>query len=122
MTVTITRLSDDATTTPLKVLLPIDVVDESRNVETDLLSGDMAITLIPPRPGTGELVLLYADEAAGRAGRALHRVASAFSLADTVNADRNITYVLAPGGQRLALDPETRRRWLLTVSYREVEL
>lgn len=121
MTVTITRLSDGATTAPTMIVLPYEVTDESRNIETDLLSGDMAITLVAPRPGTGDLTLLYPDEASARAGQALHRGRSAFTLVDTENPTANMTYALGRSGTRLAVDTETQDDWSLVVSYREVE-
>lgn len=122
MTITITRAGDSATTTPKTLRLPDDVIDESRNVEHDLLNGDMAITLVAPRPGMGEMTLVYPDEASARAGRALHRAADHFELVDTENTARNTTYVLGQGGTRLSLDPETKRFWFLNVSYREIDL
>lgn len=122
MAITITRAGDSATTTPKTIRLPDDVTDESRNIEHDLLNGDMAITLIPPRPGSGEMTLVYETESDARAARALHRAADHFALVDTDNADRDTTYVLGQGGTRLALDPETKVYWFLFVSYREIEL
>lgn len=122
MTVTITRLTDDATTSPMMIQLPYQITDESRNIEDDLLNGDMAIALIAPRPGTGELTLLYDNETDARAGRSLHRVASAFALVDTDNPAANITYVLGPRGQTLSIDEDTQEMWALVVSYREVDL
>ena len=122
MTVTITRLSDDATTSPVMIVLPYEITDESRNIETDLLNGDMAITLVAPRPATGQLTLLYATEADARAGRALHRATSAFSLLDTDHPGVAMTYVLARGGQRLSIDDRTQQTWKLVIAYREVEL
>lgn len=121
MTVTITRLSDSATSTPTMIVVPYEVNDESRNVETDLLSGDLAVTLSTPRPGTGELTLLYADEASARAGRALHRGRSLFQLTDTENPAAGIVYALGRNGTRLSVDPDTQDDWTLVVSYREVE-
>ena len=121
MTITITRAGDSATTTPKTILLPDDVIDESRNIEHDLLSGDMAITLIPPRPGTGDMTLVYDDETAARAARGLHRVADSFLLVGTENTARNSTYVVGSGGTRLGRD-RTSEYWQLVASYREVDL
>jgi hypothetical protein len=104
------------------IVLPYEVTDESRNTETDLLSGDMAITLALPRPGTGDLTLVYNDEASARAGRALHRARSAFTLSDTENPSVGITYALGRGGVRLSIDEHTQDAWILVVSYREVDL
>lgn len=122
MSVTITRLSDGATSTPYDAVIPYSIADESRNIETDLLSGDMAFTLNTPRRGTGELTFLYDNETDARAGRELHRVASAFTVADTERPGIDTTYVLAGGGQRLTLDEETLTVWTLVVSFREAGL
>ncbi|GAA5205870.1 hypothetical protein [Microbacterium kyungheense] len=122
MTATITRLSDGATTTPDMFALPYEIVDESRNVETDLIGGGMAITLVPPRPAAGELTLIYATETDARAARQLHRARSAFTLDDTENPAAGMTYAIGRGGVRLALDEATQDAWVLTVSFREVEL
>lgn len=120
MTITITRAGDSATTTPTTVTLPDDVVDESRNIEQDLIGGDLVVTLIEPRPASGEMTLVYPDEATARAARALHRAADEFSLVDSENPLRNSTYVIGQGGVRLGRHPQLTERWLLVVSYREV--
>lgn len=120
MTVTITRLSDDATAIAGSIVLPYSLTDESRNIETDLLSGDLAITVYTPRPTSGELQFLFATETAARAARDLHRVASIFSVADTTNPTADMTYALGSGGQTLEKHPA--KEWTLRVSYREVIL
>jgi hypothetical protein len=122
MAVTITRAGDSATTEPTTLLLPDDVTDESRNIETDLLDGSMAVTLIAPRPGTGTMTLVYPDETAARAGRALHRARDYFTLVDTDNDARGMTYALAQGGTRLGRHSSDPDLWVLAVNYRELDL
>ena len=78
------------------------------------------MTLIAPRPATGELTFVYLEEAAARAGRELHRAASAFTVTDTEHPTFGMTYILGTGGTRLEQSPETQKAWKLVVSFREV--
>lgn len=121
MAVTITRTSDSATATALALLLPYAISDESRNIESDLLNGDLAITLVSPRPASVTLKFLFASEADARAARALHRAASTFTVADSTMPSLDMEYALGTGGQTLAIDDRGTGDWTLDVSIREVE-
>lgn len=121
MTVTITRATDSATATALALILPYELTDESRNVETDLLNGDLAITLVAPRSASVQLTYFFADEADARAARDLHRAASTFSVNDSSMPSLNMDYALGSGGQVLAIDSRGTGQWTLQVSIREVE-
>lgn len=118
MTTTITRTSDSATTVPTLVL-GYATTREGRNVIHDLIGGDIAVTLVPPRPRAGTLRLFYLTEAEAYAALQLHAEATTFSLVtdDLVHID--MTYVLA-GNVGVQLDDETRVQWVTEVDYQEV--
>lgn len=92
---------------------------ESRTIVHELLSGGTAYTLRPPGARTGTLRLFYATEAAARAGETLHASPVVFTLDEPDSAVLdNLAYVVM--GTKLALDPETLRRWIVEVRFSEV--
>lgn len=115
---TITRTSDSATTVP-------DLVDgyeaslSSRNVIHDLIGGDIAVTLVAPRPRSGTLALVYAVEADAWAGFNLHAVTDTFTIASDEVSAVDMTYVV-DGDVQIALDEETRTVWVVSVGYQEI--
>ncbi len=121
MSTLITASGTGSTTSP-ELVLGYDTARESRNIVHDLISGDIAVTLIAPRPRSGTLELLYFDEAAAFAGLALHEQETTFTLDDDDSAGVSMTYVVSGSGIRLTLDDETRDAWVLSVGYQEVDL
>jgi hypothetical protein len=117
---TITATNGAGTTSPLEVL-GYETNRESRNIVHDLIDGGIAVALISPRPRSGELRLLYPNEAEAWASLALHAQETSFALIDGDVPAVGMTYVVAPGSVRLTLDPETNAAWTLTVPYQEIE-
>lgn len=118
MTTTITRTSDSATTTPTLVL-GYAATRASRNVVHDLIGGDIAITLVPPRPRSGTLELFYPDETAAWAALTLHDETTTYTVASDDRVDIDMTYVA--NNVSIALDDSTRAVWVVSVDYQEVD-
>ena len=117
---TITRTSDSATTTP-ELVLGYTTERTSATEVHDLLSGDIAVTLVKPRPRSGTLALLYPEEADAWAGFDLHtEQADTFTLTEALVASVGMSYVALSAS--LELDDETRSVWVLSVEYQEVIL
>lgn len=116
----ITRTSDSATTTPVLVV-GYRTERQSRNVVHNLIGGDIAVTLVDPRPRSGELVLLYDNETDAWAGYNLHGAAAVFTLASDEVASVDMAYVI-DGTVAIALDDQSQAVWLVTVGYQEVSL
>lgn len=119
MSATITA-SVGGVTLPLLVT-GYDTARQSRNIVHDLLSDDIAVILVPARPRSGTLELLYDDETNARGALDLHGQASTFDLVSDERESVNMTYVV-DGEVRLTLEDETRSLWLLAVGYQEVIL
>ena len=100
-----------------------DTAIGGRNTVHNLIGGGIAVTIVPPRPRAGELVLFYTTEAAAFDAVDMHRTAASFLLTETDRAPVGMYYTLGDnGGVQLALDPGTRDVWTVTVSYQEVNL
>ncbi|KKX96929.1 hypothetical protein [Microbacterium sp. Ag1] len=93
---------------------------ESLNTIHDLIGGGIAVTLVRPRPRSGTLALFFPTEGGAFFALEKHALETTFTLTDTDRPSVNMTYV-THGSTDLALDPETRNRWVLTVGYQEVE-
>jgi hypothetical protein len=120
MTATVEATNGAGTTAPLSTLSPYEATHTGRNVILDLLGGGLVVALIAPRPRSGTIEYLYGlDEAAARAGTALHREESTFILTDEDRPDIGMEYVVS-GDVRLRLDEETQDVWILAVDYQEV--
>jgi len=114
--ITITRVSDNATTTP-DDLTEYDVTRQGRSIVHDLLDGGVAVALVSPSPRSGSLPMRYSDETAALAGLALHEAESSFTLVDTDRPGLGMTYVVT--GARLTLDARVDV-WTLTINFQEV--
>lgn len=114
----ITRTSDSATTSPTLVL-GYETTRSGRNVVHDLINGDIAVTIVKPRPRSGTLELFYPDETEAWAAFALHSLADTYTLADTDRPGIGMLYVVQNAS--LALDDATRNRWVVSVEYQEIE-
>lgn len=140
MTATITANNGAGSVYPL-LILGYEAEDESRNIIHDLVGGGIAAVLSTPRPRSGELQLLFADGVSPEyawvdgyyvpidpsstseawVARALHREETTFSLIEPDRPEVEMTYVVA-GAVRITLDDQTRKAWVVTVPYQEVEL
>ncbi|WP_157552535.1 hypothetical protein [Jiangella gansuensis] len=85
------------------------------------LIGDVfaAVTLRPQAAREGTLRLLCADEAAAQAAVDLHSQGVVLTITDGDVAAVSMTYVVT-GNVASELDPQTLRRWLVSVDYTEV--
>jgi hypothetical protein len=120
-TATITA-SSGGSSTPTLMVLPFDPQWTSRNLVYDTIGGGMGVVLVPPRPRSGVLRLLYASQADAFAAVALHRQPDVFTLTHTDVADAGMQYVLAPsGGISLELDEDTQVLWVVAIDYQAVE-
>ena len=120
MATLITATGSSATAEPLLVLGYYST-RLSRNIVHDLISGGIAVTLVEPRPRSGDLRLFFADEAEAFACLALHGQETTFTITDTDRPSVNMTYVV-DNRLEIGLDEETRDHWVVTVGYQEVEL
>lgn len=89
-----------------------------RTIVHDTLDGDIAVSLIPPRPRSGTLQLLYASETAANECLTLHARSASFTLVSTERATVGMTYVVTD--ERIVLDDETRNVWTVEITYQEI--
>ena len=118
MTATITATNGAGTSTPLAVGSPYETQWQGRNVVHDLIGGGIAVSLVQPRPRSGDLELLYETEEDAFDCAALHRVETTFTLIETSRPHISMTYVV--DGVQVALNPETLHDWTVTIGYQEV--
>jgi hypothetical protein len=118
MTATITARNGAGTTSPHFVTVPYETQWESRNVVHDLIGGDIAVSIVPPRPRSGALELLYLSEGEAFACAALHREPTAFVLTETDRPLIGMTYILTDSA-RVTLGTDVHA-WIVTIGYQEV--
>lgn len=118
MTATITAATG-GTSTPETVLSPYSTEWQSRNIVHDLIGGDIAVSLVKPRPRSGSYDALYLTETDAYACVTLHQAETTFTLSDTDRPRVGMTYVVY-GQVRIALDEGTREVWVVTVGFQEV--
>lgn len=119
MSATITAGNGAGATSPLLILLPIEPENESGNVIHDLIGGGIAVSLVDPRPRSGELLLLYGDESTAQQSYELHRAKTTFTLDWPARAMLDgLVYIVTR--LRPVLDEGTRVRWVVHVGYQEV--
>lgn len=103
------------------LVLGYETTRESRNQVHDLIDGGIAVVLIPPRPRSGELQLLYPDEADAWGALDFFAHATTYTLTDSSRPGVGMAFVIADSnGVRLELDDDTRDVWVVTVPYQEV--
>jgi len=119
MSATISAANGAGTTSPLTILSPYETSWTSRNIVHDLVGGDIAVSLVKPRPRSGELALLYDNETDARAAADLHTQETTFTLTETDPASVSMTYAV-DGQVRCALDESTLSAWIVSVGYQEV--
>jgi hypothetical protein len=120
MSVTISAANGAGSTSPLTILSPWETTWSARNVIHDLIGGGIAVSLVAPRPRSGELTLLYDTETDAFAAAALHREETTFTLTETETPSVSMSYVVDGTGIRVALDEQTLLVWTVTVGYQEV--
>ena len=105
-------------------VMTLAYVRPTRTLVHELLDGTGTpdVTLRPFGSRKGDLVFLCADEVAATALESLHTSSPAtLSLASTDRPHLDgLRYVVAEGDISVELDIRTRRRWTVTVPYREV--
>ncbi len=108
-----------ATLSPALVL-GYETSRESQNIVHDIIGGGIAVTLIRPRPRSGTLHLFFLTEPDAFNALNKHALEATFTLSDSDRPGVNMTYV-ADGTADLALDDQTRLRWVVSIGYQEVE-
>jgi hypothetical protein len=119
MTATISAANGAGSTVPLTILSPWETQYEARNVIHDLIGGDVAVSLVAPRPRNGSMDLLYATESDAFAAIALHREETTFTLTDTDRPSVSMSYV-TDGNLGIRLDESTLSAWIVSVGYQEL--
>ncbi|CAI9386090.1 hypothetical protein [Microbacterium sp. T2.11-28] len=114
---TITAVTSGNTTTPLAVD-GYEAERESRNIIHDLLSGNVAVTLISPRPRAGTLQLMYTAHSDAFAAFNLHAEETVFTITNPDVTNVGMSYVVRDGiGIR---QDDTRAGWIVSVDFQEV--
>lgn len=114
-------ITDGTTTIAPELVLGYETSQAGRNTFHDILDRaepDVSIAPAGLRSGSLTLFFLTADDA--EACRQMHSRPAVFTYTPDDNPTTAMSYVLDDGGVRTALDDQTRRRWTVTVSYREV--
>jgi hypothetical protein len=120
MSATISATNGAGTTSPLTILSPWETARRSRNIVHDLVGGGIVVSLVAPRPRSGEMQLLYDTESAAFAAVALHAIETSFTLTESDPASVSMTYVV-DGQVSIALDEASLLVWIVTVGYQEIE-
>ncbi|MDH6181811.1 hypothetical protein M2152_001993 [Microbacteriaceae bacterium SG_E_30_P1] len=116
---TITAVS--GTTTPTLILASSIVgSQEARTIEHELLDGPSAYTLLPAGPRKFALELLYPSEADAEAARTMHTLPQSFTISYPERLMLHGLQYVRFGEMKIALDPDTRRRFVLTLNISEV--
>lgn len=121
MTAIITANDGTSDSTSPTLVLGYETEHESQNIVYDLIGGGIGVALIRPRPRSGTLRLFYLTEADADDARTLHLRETTFNLISSDRATVAMTYVLGEDGITVELDDEGRRRWVVEVSFQEVE-
>lgn len=119
MSVTITALSTGQTTVA-NFQDGYALAASARTITHDFIGGGIGFTLLPARPLSGTLRLVYGyREADARAAVALLSLATLFALADTERPAGDGTFAVVGSGARLVLDDDTRTAWLVEVEVQQ---
>lgn len=114
-----TTITQGATTITPTLVLGYESPSTSGNILHTLVNGTVKVSLVPDAPRAGTLKLLFASRSAAFAARALHAASGVFVLADPDVPEIGMHYVRRQE-MSIALDPDTRLLWLLSVDYQEV--
>lgn len=121
MATLITANDGTADTTAPDALRGYKATRESQNVIHDIIGGGIAVTLVRPRPRSGDLVFVYELEADAAAALALLSRETTFSLTNTDRASVAMDFV-TKGVLSIDLDEGTLAFWAVTFGYQEIEL
>lgn len=118
--ITLTALDGtDDTTTPILIDGWASAA-ESGNVVHELIApGTIAVTLVGDLPRTGELQLVYDDDATAEAARLLLGRTCAFTLQHDDRPVVNMTFVRA-GALTPAIHDQVRAVWVFGVGFQEI--
>lgn len=120
MSTTIGRTTDATTITPALVLGGWESADEPQTIVHPILgSENVAVTLRPAAPRTGQLRLLFMDSASADAARVFHRAAAVFTAVSDLPW---VPSAYVPNGPIRPAQQENRERWILEVPYQELQL
>lgn len=115
-----TTISDGATTlTPLLVLGWSPVRESRTRVHPLIGRPDPDVTVRPAALRSGTLRILCEDEAAAAAMEALHAAGAVLTIADDDVTAVSGAYIVS-GLLSVELDPQTRRRWVVSADFTEV--
>lgn len=117
MSVTITR--GESSVAPYMVLGYKSSRAAGNLIHTIIGRADPDVTIKPAGLRTGTLQLFCLDLATALEVEAIHAGEGSLDLVDTDLPTLAMTYVV-DGDIELELDPDTRRRWVVTVGFQEV--
>ncbi|WP_223693794.1 hypothetical protein [Leifsonia poae] len=113
-------ISDGTTTITPYLVLSYEAQQAGGNVLHDVIGrGDPDVTLRPAGTRAGSHEFFFLTAAPAEACRVLHARAGVFSFSSDAEPTTSMTYVLDEGGVTTALD-DRKKRWVVTVAYREV--
>lgn len=116
-----TTISDGTTTITPELVLGYETAQAGRNIVHDILGRpDPDVSLAPAALRAGTLNLFFLTAADADACRKLHARAAVFTYSATDTASTSMRYVLDSAGIGQALEDQTRKRWTVTIAYREV--
>jgi hypothetical protein len=116
----VTTISDGTTTLTPLLVLGWSPTREARSRAHPLIgSPNPDVTLRPHASRSGTLRILCEDESAAAAMEALHTAGLLLTLADPDLASVGMTYAVT-GPVNPELDPQTRRRWVVSADFTEV--
>ncbi len=110
----------DSAAWPL-VVMNTQSARDSRNILHDVYGAEFpAVSFRPPTSRKGTLEMLFADEAEAWSAEQLHLYPGVFAIRFPVGhpMSMDMDYIV-DGPITRSLDPESRKRWLLNVAYRE---
>ncbi|GLK17745.1 hypothetical protein [Herbiconiux flava] len=117
--ITITASAGGYVLRPLLVLGYTWTLNARNNIHPLVGSASPAVTVRPATLRSGTLRLLFANEQQAAAAELVHSLGSALTLADSDRLSAGMTY--HPTGRiEIALDPETRSRWIVSVDFQAV--
>ena len=92
--------------------------NQPRTIVHDLLNGDIAVSIIPPRPRSGPLLLLFAEADDAETARQALLAPAVWTVTDPVPAINGLRFVVSDDISPAQQDD--RSTWLLNLGYQEV--
>lgn len=103
------------------LFLAYETLRDGGAVVDELLSGDIAVQLGPASSRRGRHSVLFSDITDAVSLESELKTAQVLTLASTTRPALNMDFVVPRGGQIVvAIDPRTRRNWIVTWDFREV--